>query len=91
MIWEWEQGNTGGQWTLMAGEWREQDRRDMTAAYIAGSGAQTTVDDLSEAAQYAHIHLAVQWLGWFGRRRAPHIQTRDWLGDAIDRAEALGL
>lgn len=76
---------------LMAGEWGEQDRRDMVAAYIAGSGARTTLDDLSEAAQYAHIHLAVQWLGWFGRRRAPDIQSRDWLGDAIDRAEALGL
>jgi aminoglycoside phosphotransferase (APT) family kinase protein len=76
---------------LMAGEWRERDRRDMTAAYIAGSGAQTTLDDLFEAAQYAHIHLAVQWLGWFGRRRAPDIQARDWLGDAIDRAEALCL
>ena len=76
---------------LMAGEWGEQDRHDMVAAYIAGSGARTTLDDLSEAAQYAHIHLAVQWLGWFGRRRAPDIQARDWLGDAIDRAEALGL
>lgn len=76
---------------LMAGEWRDQDRRDMTAAYIAGSGAQTTLDDLFEAAQYAHIHLAVQWLGWFGRRRAPEIQTRDWLRDAIDRADALCL
>ena len=76
---------------LMAGEWGEQDRHDMTAAYIVGSGLRTTVEELSEAAQYAHIQIAVQWLGWFGRRRAPDIQTRDWLGDAIERAEALNL
>ena len=76
---------------LTAGEWREQDRRDMTAAYIAGAGAPTTLDALSEATQYAHLHLAIQWLGWFGRRRAPDIQRRDWLGDAIERAEALRL
>ena len=76
---------------LMAGEWSEPDRRAMTAAYIAGSGAQIGLDDLSGAVQYAHIHVAVQWLGWFGRRRAPDIQARDWLGDAIECAERLRL
>ncbi len=76
---------------LTAGGWREQDRHDMTAAYLAGSGTRVPLDDLSESAQYAHIHLAVQWLGWFGRRRAPAAHARDWLGDAIDRAEALNL
>ena len=76
---------------LMAGEWSDQDRRLMAAAYIAGSGVPTRFEDLCEAVQYAHIHVAVQWLGWFGRRRAPDVQARDWLGDAIDRAEALCL
>jgi hypothetical protein len=76
---------------LTAGEWREQDRRDMTAAYLAGSGMRMTIDDLYESAQYAHIQLAVQWLGWFGRRSAPDSHPRDWLADAIDRAEALNL
>jgi hypothetical protein len=76
---------------LTAGEWREEDRRDMTAAYLAGSGMQITIDDLFESAQFAHIQLAVQWLGWFGRRSAPDSHPRDWLADAIDRAEALNL
>ena len=76
---------------LTAGEWREQARRDVTAAYLAGSGTRVTLEDLTESAQYAHIQLAVQWLGWFGRRRAPGAQARDWLADAIDRAEALDL
>ena len=76
---------------LTAGEWREQDRRDMTAAYLAGSGARLTLDQLSESAQYAHIQLAVYWLGWFGRRHKADAHPRDWLADAIDRAEALNL
>jgi len=76
---------------LTAGEWREQDRRDVMAAYLAGSGTRVTFEDLSKSAQYAHIQLAVQWLGWFGRRQAPDAHARDWLADAIDHAEALNL
>jgi aminoglycoside phosphotransferase (APT) family kinase protein len=76
---------------LTAGEWREQDRRDLTTAYLAGSGKRVTLDELSESVQYAHIQLAVRWLGWFGRRDAPDAHARDWLADAIERAEALNL
>jgi hypothetical protein len=76
---------------LMAGDWREQDRRHVTAAYLAGSGTRDTLEDLAESARYAHIQLAVLWLGWFGRRRTPNAQARDWLADAIAGAEALDL
>jgi len=31
MVWEWEQGTTGGQWTLMAGEWRAVVQRMVSA------------------------------------------------------------
>jgi len=76
---------------LTAGNWSELDRAEMTAAYLEGSGARTTLADLSETMRYAQIHLAVQWLGWFGRRRAPPLQARDWLSDAVEQAEALRL
>ncbi len=78
---------------LTAGQWPDRDRRDMLAAYLAGSGsdARLTVDDVAEVVEYAYIHLAVQWLGWFGRRRAPAEHAYDWLDDATNRAEALGL
>jgi aminoglycoside/choline kinase family phosphotransferase len=76
---------------LTAGEWNEQQRRDLTAAYLAGSGTRVTLDELFESAQYAQIQRAVQCLGWFGRRHGPDAQARDWLADAIDRAEALNL
>ena len=76
---------------LTAGEWREQDRRDCVAAYLAGSAGHATLADLSESMQYAHIHLAVQCLGWFGRRQGPDAHARDWLAIAIERAEAVSL
>ena len=76
---------------LAAGDWSEQERREVIAAYLVGSGARVALEELSASAQYAQIHLAVQWLGWFGRRQAPEANARDWLADAIDRAEALNL
>jgi thiamine kinase-like enzyme len=76
---------------LTSGNWNEHDRRHVTAAYLAGSGTRVPLEELSESLQYAHIQLAVQWLGWFGRRRAPEGHARDWLADAIERAEALHL
>ena len=77
---------------LAAGDWRDADRRALIAAYVRASTPDGTgVEEMAQSVAYAQIHLAVQWLGWFGRRRAPAGHTRDWLGDAIDRAEALGL
>jgi hypothetical protein len=77
---------------LTSGEWRLQDRRAAIAAYVDGSGSSDgTLADVVESVEYAHIHLAVQWLGWFGRRRAASGHFRDWLADAVDRAEALQL
>jgi hypothetical protein len=77
---------------LTSGEWRPQDRRAAIAAYVEGSGrSQDALAEVAESVEYAHIHLSVQWLGWFGRRRAPSGHQHDWLGDAADRAEALKL
>jgi len=76
---------------LSAGNWSEQDRRELTAAYAAGAGSNLAPCAIGESLAYAHIHLAVQQLGWFGRRRRPAAHARDWLADAVDRAEALNL
>jgi hypothetical protein len=78
---------------LTSGYWTEADRRALIAAYASGSDAWSGVrlDDVIELVMYAQIHLAVQWLGWFGRRQAAAGHARDWLSDAVDRAEALRL
>ena len=72
---------------LTLGDWREDDRSRVLASYADACGARR--EDLTAAVQYAQIHLAVQWLGWFGRRRQPAEHARDWLADAIERAHAL--
>jgi len=76
---------------LSAGDWSEQNRRDLVAAYAAGAGSNLASCAIGESLDFAHIHLAVQQLGWFGRRRRPAAHARDWLSDAVDRAEALNL
>jgi hypothetical protein len=78
---------------LTSGCWTDADRRSLIAAYASGSAAWSGADvgDLVELVMYAQLHLAVQWLGWFGRRQAVAAHARDWLSDAVDRAEALKL
>ena len=78
---------------LTSGSWRESERQTLAAAYLESPGASRhlTLPELMDAVAHARIHLAVQWLGWFGRRAAPAAHARDWLGDAIDEAEALDL
>ena len=77
---------------LTSGQWRDEDRREVIAAYVAGSGSRgATLDEVTETVEFANIHLAIQWLGWFGRRHTHAGHARDWLTDAVDRAEALRL
>jgi aminoglycoside phosphotransferase (APT) family kinase protein len=76
---------------LTSGDWRDENRRAVIGAYAAASPIyrHASLDEVIESVTYAQIHLAVQWLGWFGRRRATAAHTRDWLSDAVDRAETL--
>jgi hypothetical protein len=78
---------------LTSGAWLEGDRRAVLTAYVAGleSRGDAVIDDVAESLDYARIHLAIQWLGWFGRREAPGEHAHDWLAEAVERAEALRL
>jgi hypothetical protein len=77
---------------LTSGNWTPAARQSFGAAYLDGhpmSGL--SLPELTDALGYARIHLAVQWLGWFGRRAAGPGHGRDWLNDALDDAESLRL
>ena len=78
---------------LTLGEWSEDDRRAMIEAYVGASGPmrETIVATTVEAVACAQVCLAVQWAGWFGRRRPPTAHRRNWLQDAVERAEKLRL
>jgi aminoglycoside phosphotransferase len=82
---DWEMAGVGPgilDLAALVSGWAEQDR----AAIIAGYG-----DVPSEAFDAAQLHLALQWLGWSHDWTPPPEHSRDWLADALDAAERLGL
>jgi aminoglycoside phosphotransferase (APT) family kinase protein len=68
---------------LTSGDWSDAARTFILEGYAT--------DIQHEAVDHARLYLAVQWLGWFGRRRAPADHRRDWLADALRLAEQLKL
>ncbi|HJQ26310.1 MAG TPA: phosphotransferase [Blastocatellia bacterium] len=80
---------------LVAGNWTEAQRAALAAAYHAAltpdGQPPSPMDEFLIELDYCRLHVAVQWLGWFGRRRAFLPHARDWLGEAVVLAERLRL
>ena len=80
---------------LVVGKWTELERAELIAAYQAGLPAGNPWSDdfaaLSRAVDYARLHLAVQWLGWSPDWTPPVAHAHDWLGEAVQLGEKLGL
>jgi len=71
---------------LISGDWAPQDREAIAAAYGGVGGASV------EGLDHARLQLAIQWLGWAPPRWAPpEGQRHDWLAEALELAEGLGL
>lgn len=62
--------------------WEGEDRATIAAAYGA-------VDEAALAA--CRLHLALQWLGWSAAWTPPPEHAHDWVAEAVDAAERLGL
>jgi hypothetical protein len=97
---DWEMAAVGPGLTdlaaLTAGNWTEQERAEIAEGYWAVVESHRPAVWSSREAFLAdlcccRIQIAVQWLGWFGRRRAPIGHARDWLGEAIRFTKQLGL
>jgi aminoglycoside phosphotransferase (APT) family kinase protein len=79
----------------LVGGWDEPQRRRLIAAYRRGSrrapggasGPQAVEEDLARC----RFHLALQWLGWSADWRPPAEHAHDWLGEALELADELGL
>jgi Ser/Thr protein kinase RdoA (MazF antagonist) len=80
---------------LIAGGWTEEEKAALAMAYydvlVLDSDCPPAPDVFLTALEYCRIHLAVQWLGWFGRWRPFRAHAQDWLGEALRLAERLGL
>jgi hypothetical protein len=82
---------------LSVGKWTATERVRLAAAYRAAarSGPETAAhlsdEEFDRALDFARLHLAVQWLGWEPRWEPPAEHRHDWLGDALELAERLGV
>lgn len=94
---DWEMAGVGSGLldlaALTAGNWTEAEKSAMARAYYdalpTGGGWFQTFEDLLLALEYCRLHVCMQWLGWFGRRRPAPQHARDWLGEAVELAERL--
>jgi Ser/Thr protein kinase RdoA (MazF antagonist) len=74
---------------LVSGDWGEDDREAIVSAYRSAVGpAAFSARQLG----LARLHVAVQWLGWAPPSWVPpEGQRHDWLAEAVQLAEELGL
>jgi thiamine kinase-like enzyme len=74
---------------LVSGNWEEAERERIVAAYRAAVGGELFS---RRQLDLARLHLAVQWLGWAPPEWVPpEGQRHDWLGEALELAEGMGL
>lgn len=80
---------------LVAGDWTEAERESLAMTYYTTltqfGGWQSATGELLTALDCCRLHLAIQWLGWAWEWTPPARHARDWLGDALQLAEKLGL
>ena len=79
---------------LTAGRWTDDERLDLVKTYwreLAEYGKSTPLEQLLTDLAYCRLHLAVQWLGWSPDWTPPAEHAHDWLADAMQLAETLGL
>jgi hypothetical protein len=71
---------------LVSGAWSGEDRAAIVSAY--GAAEHVSPGKL----ELARLQLAIQWLGWAPAEWVPPDgQRQDWLGEALELAEGLGL
>nr|MDQ3817628.1 aminoglycoside phosphotransferase family protein [Acidobacteriota bacterium] len=80
---------------LAAGKWTEEEKRLMARAYFESllpeGNPFSSKEEFFRAFSLCRLQIAVQWLGWFGRRRAYSGHAHDWLSEAMSLAEMLML
>jgi aminoglycoside phosphotransferase (APT) family kinase protein len=82
---------------LSVGKWTSSERARLAAAYRgaappgAETGAHLSDQEFARALDFARLHLAVQWLGWEPRWTPPVEHRHNWLAEALELAERLGV
>jgi aminoglycoside phosphotransferase (APT) family kinase protein len=95
---DWEMAGIGPglvDLAALVGGWDEPLRRRLIAAYLRGNReaprGSATPEAVEEDLARCRLHLALQWLGWSADWRPPPEHAHDWLGEALEQADELGL
>jgi hypothetical protein len=93
---DWEMAGIGPaliDLAALAGGYGAVEREPLTKAYIDGLTARggPIPEAVTVGLAACRLHLAVQWLGWSADWRPPPEHAHDWLGEALELAEELGL
>ena len=95
---DWEMAGIGPglvDLAALVGGWDEPQRRRLIDAYIVGGrdapGGPSTPEAVEADLSRCRLHLALQWLGWSADWRPPPEHAHDWLGEALELADELGL
>jgi hypothetical protein len=79
----------------IAGGWSGEEREGLARAYLDGleeAGARGLGwGDLLGDLTRCRLHVALQWLGWAADWRPPREHAHDWLSEALQLCEDLGL
>jgi hypothetical protein len=80
---------------LTGGSWPEPGRQAIVQAYRDAHldfGDQSLSErDFAVALDCCRLQLAIQWLGWSPTWQPPSAQAHNWLAEALDAADRLGL
>ncbi len=78
---------------LSAGDWSEEERAALLAAYSEGLSYEGVAvrSDLAESLAYSRLHLAVQCLGWSERWPPRPHSLAGWLAEVVGLARRAGL
>jgi aminoglycoside phosphotransferase (APT) family kinase protein len=79
----------------LVGGWAPRERESLAKAYLDGRGLRSAstrdLDELTTGLSRCRLHLALQWLGWSADWRPPPEHAHDWLAEALELTQELGL
>ena len=78
---------------LVAGDWDATQRHFLVRAYhdALGTAQDRTLEELVLDVTRSRLNQCFQWLGWSSGWDAPAAHGRDWLSEALECSEELGL
>lgn len=76
---------------LTSGSWSDEERTEISLAYLEALPERPTEWDFLESLDCCRLHVALQWLGWSPNWSPPPEHRNDWLAEARQAGERLGL